>query len=249
MNRELFNILVKLPFCSWESVQDNSLSWLRLLHFFIDDLDNNFVTDESSCFDNASDGFNEGFVKSAADGALEDFSDLITSWDVVVVEIFPEEFGVGSLADTGRSEEEEEFLFGSWEVLDDAVGKPEHIFSNKSWIHTISNITYNSSLKYSRCLYNFWRFADCALQIELPQSSLSSLSPSLVFPATMIAKFLHRFSSKSASRFPGLELRNLADSKSGNEKCQAGTIFQQGVLSKIKNIYTGAYWQNNFKKM
>lgn len=51
---------------------------------------------------------------------------------MVVVEIFPEEFGVGSLADTGRSEEEEEFLFGSGEVLDDAVGKPEHIFSNKS---------------------------------------------------------------------------------------------------------------------
>ena len=79
MNGELLDILVELALCSWESVQDNSLRWLGFLDFLIDDFDNNFVADKSSCFDDSSDGFDEIFVESAAYSAFEDLPDLISS--------------------------------------------------------------------------------------------------------------------------------------------------------------------------
>jgi hypothetical protein len=113
VNGELLDVLVKLTLGPWETVQDDSLRGLWLLDLLVNDLHNDFVTDKTASLDDASDGFNEVFVKTAADSALEDFPDLITCGDVIVVEVFSEEFSISSLSDSGCSEEEEEFLLGS----------------------------------------------------------------------------------------------------------------------------------------
>lgn len=109
---EFLDVLVELTLSPGESVQNDSLSRLWLLDLLVNDLDNNLVTDQTASFDDTSDGFNEVFVKTAADSALEDFPDLITGGNVIVIEVFSEEFSIGSFTDSGCSEEEEEFLLG-----------------------------------------------------------------------------------------------------------------------------------------
>lgn len=126
VDRELLDVFVELSLGPWESIQDHSLGRLRLLNFLIDDLNHNFVTDQPTSFNNASDGFDQVFVETTTDGTLQYFSDLITSGDVIVIEIFPEEFGIGALADPWSSKEKEELLFGSRKILKNSVGKLEH---------------------------------------------------------------------------------------------------------------------------
>lgn len=87
VDRELFKVLVELSLSSREAVKNDSLWGLRLLDLLVDNLDNNFVTDEAARFNYASNGFDKSFIEATADGALENFSDLITSGDVIVSEI------------------------------------------------------------------------------------------------------------------------------------------------------------------
>ncbi len=84
------------------------------------------VGDESSGLDDAADVLDEFLVEAAGDGALEDFADFISGGDVVVAEVFSEQFGVGALADAWGSEEEEEFLFGGGEGVEELGGESHH---------------------------------------------------------------------------------------------------------------------------
>ena len=139
MDGELLNVFIELSLCSWESIEDDSFCWFRFFDFLVNDIDNDRVTDESTWFDDTSDGFYEIFVESAADGSFEYFSDLISGGNVVVVEIFSEQFGVGAFAYSWCSEEEEEFLFAWGEVGDGLVCESKHDMFNKSYSYTQNN--------------------------------------------------------------------------------------------------------------
>lgn len=123
---EFFEVLVELSSGSGEAVEDDSLGRFWLLDFFVDDLDNDVVADKASGLDNAPNGFDKVFIKTATDCTLEYFSDLITGGDVVVAEVFAEELGVGALADSGGPEEEEKLLLVAGEVLEYSGGESKH---------------------------------------------------------------------------------------------------------------------------
>jgi hypothetical protein len=125
---ELLKIFVKLSLGSGEAIKDDTLGGFWLLDFLVYDLHNDFVADEATGLDNAFDGFDEHFVKPCADGSFKDFADLISRGDVVVAEVLAEKLGIGALADSGRSEEEEEFLLAGAEVIDNSLGESLHVF-------------------------------------------------------------------------------------------------------------------------
>ena len=50
---------------------------------------------------------------------------------MVVIKILSEELGIGALADSGSSKEEEKLLFAVREVSQDSVGDSEHDIYNK----------------------------------------------------------------------------------------------------------------------
>jgi hypothetical protein len=109
-----------------ETVQDDSLGGLRLLHFLLDDLCDDIIGDEASSLDDTSNVLNEILVESAGDGSLEDLPDLISGGDVVVAEVLAEQLGVGALAYSGGAEEEEELLLGGGEGVQHLGGQSHH---------------------------------------------------------------------------------------------------------------------------
>ena len=102
-----------------EAIQYDSFGRFWFLHLLVENLHNDLITDQTSRLDNPSDSVDEVLVESTADGALEDFSDLVASGDMVVVEILSEELGIGAFADSWSTEQKDELLFASRKVLED----------------------------------------------------------------------------------------------------------------------------------
>ena len=88
MDREFLNIFIKLALSSWKSIKNDTFCWFRFFDFFIDDIDNNLVTNESTRFNNSSDSFDKIFIESTSNSAFKYLSDLITGGDVIIVQIF-----------------------------------------------------------------------------------------------------------------------------------------------------------------
>lgn len=251
VDRELLNVLVELSLGSWKAVQNNSLCRLWLLDFFVDDLDNDLVADQSTSFDDAPNSLDEGFVETAADGALQNFPDLIPSRDMVVVEVFSEEFGVGALANPWSPKEEEEFLFGAREVLDDSVGKSEHLI----FFQTNHHLT----ISYKHRLQNFQNTHTLLhhfLAIFLSQHFFHAfLQSRLRFDPFQQPRTLSFFpGDPQAEKLINLEDRVSGVRKGGDILCQGveSTKFEPSIdqeLQLYRAICTGAWVQNSFKKV
>jgi hypothetical protein len=126
---EALEVFIELSLSPWEAVEDDSFGRLGLLHLFVDDLDHDLVLNKTARLDDALDRLDEGLVEASADGTFQDFSDFVSSRNVVVAEILSEKFGVGALADTWSPEEEDELLAAAAEAVDKAVGESEHFFN------------------------------------------------------------------------------------------------------------------------
>ena len=88
VNREHLEILIELSSSSGESIENDSLGGLWFLDLLVDDFDDNLVTDQSTRLDDAADGLDQSFIETARNGSLEDFSDLVASWNVIELQIF-----------------------------------------------------------------------------------------------------------------------------------------------------------------
>jgi len=120
VNGEQFKILIQLSLSSGETIENNTFCWFGFFNFFLDDLGNNLITHKSSRFDDSSNLFNQIFIKGTTDCSLKNFTDLITSWDVIVSKIFSEPFSISSLSYSWSTEEEKEFLTAGGEVANNS---------------------------------------------------------------------------------------------------------------------------------